>query len=316
MWLYRLNESDSSLEDAVINQFKKDYSNYRSRVYPDNPNGYPITDLKIVGSSKNNQYDIIVLTDTSDTIAMRILRYNGSRIDLTGYYEAFITTIKDMNGDKINGTLIRQNLYDPEHKCYYGNFYEGSSALRKIRRRILNAYNKADSADSLKPITKSVDIDDDKSLVAHYNYDVTGIEKNYNTDYPGNIPDKLYDSTVAVNKIANKGIWSSYRADASHNGWQDRPYSIELYTKDTSVLDDTGVSDKLSLHITINSDESIIEPFSKYLGIPITYFSNILKDIAKNISNSTVYKSEVIVDRPIVMRDFRVIEKVVANHSE
>lgn len=315
MRLYRLNESDSSREDAVINQFMKAYRSqridaYSGKTYTDY---YPITDLKLTESSysrksSNSWYEFIVLTDTSDIVAARSYLFDGKKIYQHGFFEATITTIDDMNGNEIEGTLIKHNLYDSQRKTYRGNFYEGKSAFKSIRTKILSTYNNANDIDALKVSDKAIDMNDDDSLVAHYNYDVTGLDITYNPEYSGNIPEDLTDTINALDRISNKGIWGKYVVKAKKNGYSHRdPYTITLHTNRLKVLDDNQSPCTVSLTITITPSSTVIDS--------VYTLRDLMNDLSDELSARSTYDDRIIINRPLVMRDFKIIDKVIKNHE-
>lgn len=309
MWLPIINESDSSAEDTAIDQFERTYRSQKTNAYSSKSFAdlYPITDIKLTRSSDNNSSEFLVLTDTSTTVAARSYLFDGRRIHQHGFFEATITTIDDMNGNKVKGTLIKRNLYDPLRETYRGNFYEGKSAFRTIRSKILSTYNNADSIDDLKVPDKAIDINDNDSLVAHYNRDVTGLSITYNPRFSGNIPEDLSDTINALDRINSKGIWGKYVVKAKKNGYSHNdPYTITLHTNRLKVLDDDQAQCTVSFTITITSNRTVIDS--------VYTLKNIMNDLSDKLDASRTYGDSIIINRPLVMRDFRIIEEVIRNH--
>ena len=300
MKLVRLNES---MSDESLNRFKKGYRYVSNYLSPENPHDFPMTDVKLVDHRRHDEF--VVLTDTNSTIAVRsFYRKSNGDYGLGDYIEVFTTTMKDSNGNAVQGTYVRHNNPNLFVGGYVADFYDDTSLLIDLRNQIRNIYNRSDNLwFSADKFSTSIS-DDDPSHVAWYE-GATGYTK-FNPYYPDNIPAKLRDSFTAYNNL-DDNFWSGYRNVSPPSDKDDLSFKIEIN------------SDRLKksafVEVVINQKNTRISISGNLIDYP-----DLCDDLADALNGRNIkrgsYPRYVQINRPLKMRDFRVIEKIVKSHNE
>ena len=301
MKLVRLNES---MSDESLNGFKKEYRHISNYLSPKNPHDFPMTDVKLVDHRRHDKF--VVLTDTNSTIAVRsFYKKSNGDYELGEYIEVFTATMKDNNGDNVQGTYVRHNNPNRSVGGYVADFYDDTSLINDLRNQIRKIYTRSNDAWFNAGKFSSGISSDDPSHVARYE-DASNYTK-FNPYYPGNIPEELQNSFTAYNNLVNDNFWGGYHKINPPSNNDDLPFEIEIN------------SDRLKksafVKVVITQDSSRIS-----ISGNLTDYPDLCDDLAEALNGRSIkrgsYPRYVQVNRPLKMRDFRVIEKIVKSHNE